>query len=70
MLFVQELRGRFLKALVPLDYVAVVTEEKLKLDYRILLPQQRLIWFGFGIGGVELRVKATVTSRFAALAPD
>ncbi len=52
----QELRGRSLKALVPSDYAAAVIEEKLKLDYRILLPQQRLIWFGFGIGGVELRV--------------
>jgi hypothetical protein len=52
--FVQELRGLSLKALVHLDYVDVVTEEKLKLDYRILLPQQQLIWFGFGIGGVEL----------------
>ena len=66
----QELRAQSLKALVPLDYDDVVTEGKLKLDYRMLLPQQLSIWFGFGIGGVELRVKATVPSRFAALAPD
>ena len=52
----QELRAQSLKALVPLDYVAAVTEGKPKLDYRILLPQQLSIWFAFGIGGVELRV--------------
>ena len=52
----QELRGRSLKALGPSDYVDVVTEGQLKLDYRILLPQQLSIWFGFGIGGVEIRV--------------
>ncbi len=52
----QELRAQSLKALVPLDYDDVVTEGKLKLDYRMLLPQQLSIWFGFGIGGVELRV--------------
>ena len=52
----QGLKGQFLKALVHLGYVDVVIEEKRKLDYRILLPQQRLIWFGLGIGGVEIQV--------------
>ncbi len=52
----QELKGQFLKVLVHLDYVDVVIEEKRKLDYKILLPQQRLIWFGFGIGGVAIFV--------------